>query len=96
MGIRVLRLIEIEYPDYESFERDSSRWALSIHGTKQYGNKVYRTTTLIATQEEGAQMHIIKELDPDPGCLDCGRDNRNKTHDALELGGHLGHPFRSA
>lgn len=30
----------------------------------------------------------------DPGCLVCGRDNRNGTHAALEKFGHLGHPFR--
>jgi hypothetical protein len=29
----------------------------------------------------------------DPGCTVCGRDNRNGTHDALELAGHLRHSF---
>lgn len=32
----------------------------------------------------------------DPGCVACGRDNRNGTHDALELTGHLHHRFQRA
>ncbi len=32
----------------------------------------------------------------DPACAVCGRDNRNKTHDALELTGHLSHAFTVA
>lgn len=31
-----------------------------------------------------------------PGCTVCGRDNRNGTHDALELTGHLHHTFQRA
>lgn len=36
------------------------------------------------------------EIFDDPGCLDCGRDNRNGTHTALERTGHLSHGFRAA
>ena len=31
----------------------------------------------------------------DPTCVECGRDNRNGTHAALERFGHLTHPFRA-
>lgn len=30
---------------------------------------------------------------PTPGCVDCGRDNDNGTHTALEQTGHLSHPY---
>lgn len=31
----------------------------------------------------------------EPACKECGRDNANGTHNALERTGHLGHAFRT-
>jgi len=43
--------------------------------------------------EDEAIEHV---RDDDPGCTVCGRDNRNGTHMALEMTGHLSHPFTPA
>jgi len=39
----------------------------------------------------GKRVTFLSELDP--ACVECGRDNRNGTHDALERTGHLSHSF---
>jgi hypothetical protein len=48
MGIRVVRLIAIEYPDMDSFDVDRGHWALPENGMKSYGDKIYRTSIIIA------------------------------------------------
>lgn len=39
----------------------------------------------------GKPVYFLESYDP--LCQDCGRDNRNGTHCALESCGHLSHPF---
>lgn len=48
MAVRVTRVIEIEYPDQESYERDRAMWQLPANGTKAFGDKTYRTACLDA------------------------------------------------
>jgi hypothetical protein len=51
---------------------------------------------------EGLSAHIERVTTRAHGrrspsdCTECGRDNRNGTHDALELTGHLNHTFQQA
>lgn len=37
MGIRVLRVLEYDYPDIATMERDMKRWFMPIHGVKEVG-----------------------------------------------------------
>jgi hypothetical protein len=87
MGIRVLRLIEVTYPDLDSFDDDRKLWHLPENGVWSarggHGQKVYRTSTIIAPFQ-----------DNDPVCTVCDLDNRNGTHDALQRTGHLSHTFQ--
>ena len=48
MGVRVLQLIEVEYPDVAAFDTDRRLWYLPENGVKRNGAKVYRTSTMVS------------------------------------------------
>lgn len=49
---RVIRLIEIEYPSFEHYQRDSQNWALPANGVRKFGptSAVYRTSTTVVEE----------------------------------------------
>lgn len=61
---------------------------------KQYRNE-QRTWPDWRTASEDKAIEHDRSTDDDPGCVTCGRDNRNGTHSALERTGHLSHPFKA-
>lgn len=74
--IRVLRLMEYEYPDVETMDRDMSGWAVPPIGTKNFTHTVRGRTIRSAIlpnfggwmpSEDVLTTHAEKERrDPDP------------------------------
>jgi len=46
VALRVTRIIEITYPNKESFEADRENWQLPANGSRRFGDKTYRTAVL--------------------------------------------------
>jgi hypothetical protein len=46
MTIRVLRLVEYNYPDAKRMEEDMARWTIPANGSHQAGNMVIKSATL--------------------------------------------------
>jgi hypothetical protein len=49
--IRVLRILEYNYPDYEEAEEDMKNWQTPAWGPKQFGDKVIYSAILPPTTE---------------------------------------------
>jgi hypothetical protein len=58
--VRVMRIIEIEYPSQEAYEADRERWMLPANGTKSYGTKTYKTATFLS-ESIGDRTLIISD-----------------------------------
>lgn len=71
------------------------RTAILLSPDKFEPELMYRMVDKLATSTDEilAWLTPSETIEDDPGCVVCGRDNRNKTHTALELTGHLSHPF---
>lgn len=48
MSVRVLRIIEITYPNHEAYEADRPNWGVPANGERLRGGAIYRSSTMLA------------------------------------------------
>lgn len=48
MSVRVLRVIEITYPDHEAYEANRLNWGLPANGERRIGGATYRSSTMLS------------------------------------------------
>lgn len=63
--VRVMRIIEIEYPSLEVYEEDRKHWALPANGVQQFsaGAAIYKTATFLAETIGQGQLQPLDLLD---------------------------------